>query len=91
VYEFAGLFNAEIQGVNDIRVFGRYDGTDGMASIWLLDSHDPSGAALTEDSPSKRLTPGQKLKVGMRVDTHAIDLSEYTKTVTIGSEFADGS
>lgn len=91
VYEFAGLFNVENQGANDVRVFGRYEDSDGVNAVELFDSHDPDRSALTESSPSKVLTPGDKLKAGMRIDTHGIDFGDYHTSITIGATVDGGN
>lgn len=86
VYEFAGLFNVENRGTRDVRVFGEYDDPDGVNAVELFDSHDPDRSPLTPDDPSKSLAPGDILKVGMRIDTHGIDVDGYETTITIGAK-----
>lgn len=91
VYEFAGLFNVENQGATDVKVYGQYEDPDGVKAVELFDSHDSSRSALTESSPSKLLTPGDKLKVGMRIDTHGIDLGEYQTSIVVNAMVDDES
>lgn len=91
VYEFTDLFNVENQGANDVQVYGQYEDPDGVKAVELFDSHDSSRSALTETSPSDTLTPGDVLRVGMRIDTHGIDLGEYQTSITINAIINDAS
>lgn len=83
IYEFADLFHVENQGANNVRVYGQYRDPDGMKSVKLFDSDDPERSALTESSPSQSIAPGSVLTVGMRIDTHGIDIDNYETSIAI--------
>lgn len=88
IYRFAseagsdedGLFRAINQGTQDVRLWGsqpRTETGDGekLPEVDIFDVS--SGEVVTEDNPSKVLSPGQDTFIGgFRINTHGVDIRQ---------------
>ncbi|GGN22759.1 hypothetical protein [Halarchaeum nitratireducens] len=81
-----GLFAAENQGTQPVKLYSTQAETDGVPTVTMYDVD--TGNLLTEESPSDPMDVGNQLRCGLEIDTHGVPVreDEYDVTLTIHAD-----
>lgn len=96
-YRFDNIFVVENQGTQAVSLYGKYSG-EKVADIELLQSspiNNITGESsrikpLTEANPSDRLEPGDKVLLGLAIDTTNTDTITIETSITITADTLSG-
>lgn len=84
-----GLIRVTNQGTQVVNIYGTQNPDPGEPKVDLFNVK--SGNLLTEQSPYRNLGVGEKLKIGVQIDTTGVSTAEYDLSLTIVGEVSDGN
>ena len=85
VYEFTNLFDVVNHGNKDVRIFGKYEGSE-LSDLQITDEE-----TLTESNRSELITPGESLRLSVLIDTTDVDPDPSMETALTIIAARDGS